>query len=249
MFKKINNKVKYDLIFSIGEFCSCSELIRTMNYQNYSYPFDWIAGCTFLERAKILSNDFKDFINKEDLEFLLSDPNTNNDVYKNKYNNLIFKHDFIKGVDFDDIYSQIKAKYDRRIKRLLENINNSQNILIIYLEAPIKNHIYIEDKDIIDGFNIIKKRYPNKNINLLYFTNTEEKRIVDLNENIRRFYLDYKKNKDFEDNIPRLKVLQKILKEYKFEITLLKKIQIFLLYFIPFKPLRKKYKKRFHVKC
>ena len=102
---------------------------------------------------------------------------------------------------------------------------------------------------IIDGFNIIKKRYPNKNINLLYFTNTEEKRIVDLNENIRRFYLDYKKNKDFENNIPRLKVLQKILKEYKFEITLLKKIQIFLLYFIPFKLLRKKYKKRFHVKC
>lgn len=152
-------------------------------------------------------------------------------------------------MDFDDIYSQIKAKYDRRINRLLENINNSQNILIVYLEMPIKNHIYINDQEIIDGFNIIKKRYPNKNINLLYFTNTEEKRIVDLNENIRRFYLDYKKNKDFEDNIPRLKVLQKILKEYKFEITLLKKIQIFLLYFIPFKPLRKKYKKRFHVKC
>lgn len=40
MFKKINNKIKYDLIFSMGEACSCSDLIRSINYQNYSYPFD-----------------------------------------------------------------------------------------------------------------------------------------------------------------------------------------------------------------
>lgn len=249
MFKKINNKVKYDLIFSMGEACSCSDLIRSINYQNYSYPFDWIAGCTFLERSKILSNDFKDFINKEDLEFLLSDPNTNNDVYKNKYNNLIFKHDFIKGMEFDHIYSRIKAKYDRRINRLLENINNSQNILIVYLEMPIKNHIYINDQEIIDGFNIIKEKYSNKHIDLLYFTNAEEEKVVNLTESIKRVYLYYKKNKNSKDNVPKLKKLQKTLKKYKFKITLLKRIQTFLLYFIPFKPLRKKYKKKFHVKC
>ena len=239
--------MKYDLIFSMGEACSCSELIRSLNYQNYSYPFDWIAGCTFLERSKILINEFKDFINKEDLEFLQFASITNNDVYKNKSNNLVFNHDFTSGVDFNEMYIKVKEKYNRRINRLLENIKNSQNILILYLETPIKNHPYINDNEIIEGFNLIKQKYPNKNIDLLYFTNLKDKKIVNLNNNIKRIYLYYKKDNAIEDYAPSFKYLQKILRKYKFKMMLKRKIQIFISKIIPFKPLRKKYRKKYHI--
>ena len=46
--------MKYDLIFSMGEACSCSEAIRRLNYQDFSYPFDWVANLTFLERNIML---------------------------------------------------------------------------------------------------------------------------------------------------------------------------------------------------
>ena len=57
---------KYDLIFSIGEACSCTEMLRKCRLQFYSYPFDWLFGSTFLNRIKMLCDDMKTFINKEE---------------------------------------------------------------------------------------------------------------------------------------------------------------------------------------
>ena len=239
--------MKYDLIFSIGEACSCSSLIRSLNYQNYSYPFDWIAGCSFKERCKILANDFKDFINKEDLEYLQQVSITNNDVYKDKYNNIVFNHDFTTGIPFDEMYVKVKEKYDRRINRLLKNIEYAKNILLVYLETPTKNHGFIEDKELIDGMNILKEKYPNKNINLLYFTNSKDKKNIDITKDIKRVYLYYKDEKAKENYIPKYKYLQKILKKYKFKMSLKRKLQILLINSIPFRGVRKHYRKKYHI--
>jgi hypothetical protein len=35
---------KYDLIFSIGAACLASSSIRRNKLQDFSYPFDWLAG-------------------------------------------------------------------------------------------------------------------------------------------------------------------------------------------------------------
>lgn len=42
-----NYEKKYDLIFSIGEACSCAEVLRESRLRFYSYPFDWLYGSTF----------------------------------------------------------------------------------------------------------------------------------------------------------------------------------------------------------
>jgi len=39
----------YDLIFSIGEACFCTQILRFNNLQEFSYPFDWMYGSTFSE--------------------------------------------------------------------------------------------------------------------------------------------------------------------------------------------------------
>lgn len=240
--------MKYDLIFSMGEACSCSELIRLNNYQDFSYPFDWVAGLTFLERAKILADDFKNFINKEDLIKLDEKNNFNNCfIYKNKVNNIFFNHDFYVDIPFDEMYITVKEKYKRRIKRLLEKIEKSKNILMVYIETPLKVHEKIENKDILEGFSIIKSKYPDKNINLLYCTNSKEEKTEYINDNVKRVYCFYKDLKAIEDHIPDFKILKKILKKYKFKMSFKKKIKIFLINLIPFSEIRKYLKKKYHI--
>ena len=51
---------KYDFVFSIGEACSCTQVLRQQGLQNASYPFDWLFGSTLVKRCEILANEFKD---------------------------------------------------------------------------------------------------------------------------------------------------------------------------------------------
>ena len=53
---------KYDLIFGIGEACSCTQILRKSLLQNCSYPLDWLYGLDFSKRVDILVSEFSDFI-------------------------------------------------------------------------------------------------------------------------------------------------------------------------------------------
>ena len=57
-------KKKYDLIFSMGAACSCSSALRSAELQVASYPFDWLFGSDFCNRANIVVNDFERFLDK-----------------------------------------------------------------------------------------------------------------------------------------------------------------------------------------
>ena len=148
---------KYDLIFSIGEACFCSSTLRSLNLQDASYPFDWIGGCSFAERCNLIVNKFNNrFFEKDDLEYLDTAPQENNYVYINKYNNLSFNHDFPVNVPFDEAYKLSKAKYDRRLKRMYENIDKASSVLLVYMELPSDNHIEYADELLINAFNSLK---------------------------------------------------------------------------------------------
>lgn len=132
-------KKKYDLVFGIGAACSCSQMLRKTGLQFSSYPFDWLYGTDFSGRVDILTNDFKDFVNKEDLTFINAtngDKDNPCDVYNNVKNGITFNHDFPQGVPLEQSYPAVKAKYDRRIDRLLKRIERSENTLIVYVEIP-----------------------------------------------------------------------------------------------------------------
>jgi len=63
-------KEKYDFIVSIGSDCTCSGILRARKLQDFSFPFDWLAGGRLNDRISLVVNDFKDFLNKEDLKLI-----------------------------------------------------------------------------------------------------------------------------------------------------------------------------------
>lgn len=161
---------KYDFIFSIGEACSCTSILRINDLQFQSYPLDWLYGGNIKTRTDCICNDFKDFINVEDLVKIGERENPCPcDIYLNAKNQIVFNHDFELHKNLADIYPAVKEKYDRRIKRLYNNIQDANSILIVYVDVPSRTIKTFKTIPLIKQcFNDIKNKIPNKNIKLLY---------------------------------------------------------------------------------
>ncbi|MCQ2743326.1 MAG: papain-like cysteine peptidase [bacterium] len=215
---KITDK-KYDLIFSIGQACSCSMLLRKLGLQFSSYPFDWVYGSTLIGRCEIINDDFKNYINKEDL----INTGKNNGVlkhpcqiYENSKNKIGFNHDFEVNVPFDIEYEKVKAKYERRSTRLLSRINESENVLVVYLQVPNCTDI-ISDEDLITAQEILANKFSATNIDLLYVNACKKYglRKENVNNNIIKVSFDYdayNKEVPYAVNVKELKKQLKSLK-------------------------------------
>jgi hypothetical protein len=214
-------KKKYDFVFSIGEACSCTQALRDAKLQDFSYPFDWLYGADFSKRIDIIVSEFRDFVNQEDLEAV---GQTNQDIhnlcdlYYNKRNGITFNHDFLAGKPLFETYENVRAKYDRRVKRLLNNIKAAKKILVVCIETPITNHAYISNQDIETVFKKLADKFPNQKIDLLYLQNSS---VLNNKENFIggiRVVTNYKsKNKNDPDYAPNMKILANIVKKYAFE--------------------------------
>ncbi len=167
----LNNE--YDFIFGIGEACSCSETLRKCGLQFQSYPLDWLYGGDIKTRVNLLVNNFEDFINIDDLQKQGERENPLPcDIYANLKNKIVFNHDFPLRKNLDETYPLVFEKYNRRIKRLYENIENSNKILIVYIQNPAsKTKIIRIIRKIKFVIQLISKKFPNKEINLLYIAN------------------------------------------------------------------------------
>jgi len=253
------SKKSYDCIFSIGEACSCAQALKYADLRCASYPFDWLAGTDFLGRVKILVSDFYRFIEKEDLvDCHCCNGDTKNpcDVYKNEYTNLVLNHDFPSGVALDDAFVMVAEKYKRRIGRLLANISNADKVLVVYIETPICEK-HASNDDILLGWQQICDKYPNKKIDLLYFSFDANlapkcKQVENLGANVIKITANYKSQ--LPDAVPCAvdkHVLHQVLKRYKLKMPLvysLKRLgQSFLIKLIPIKSVRKKLKRQLHL--
>ena len=250
------NKKKYDLIFGIGEACSCTQSLRKYNLQIRSFPFDWLYGSDFLRRCQIIAQRFDRFIDINDLKDtgkVNNDKNNPCKVYNNIHNDITFNHDFFITEDFNTIYPIVKEKYNRRIKRLLKNFETSKNILIVYMEPPTSDHPKIENNTIIEGYNLIQKTFLNADIDLIYIqnSNSPQKQEI-LSNHIFKFILPYKNTQnDSVDHAVDLTKLEHIFTKYELNIPyifyLIRKIQKCLINLIPLKFVRIKLKKKYHI--
>lgn len=252
----MSGKKKYDLIFGIGEACSCTQSLRKYNLQIQSFPFDWLYGSNFLGRCKILAQQFSCFFEKKDLKDtnrVNNDKNNPCEVYYNCYNDIFFNHDFLVTEKFNDIYPLIKEKYDRRINRLLKKIEKSRRVLVVYLETPISNHPKIENQEILDGYDIVKKAFPYAKMDLIYISNSKKQiKQEALNEHIYKFILPYKSlQKDAVDYAVDFEKLECILTKYELNLPytfyLIKKIRKILINLIPLKEKRLLLKRKYHI--
>lgn len=168
-------KEKYDFIVSIGEACICSESLRKSLMQIKSYPFDWLLSHDIFTNLDVVLNDFQDFLNKDYLiKTIENKPNDDNKknwsyVYKNTKYQLDFIHDFKYGVDFEENYKNVLNKYQRRINRFYKSIEDAKSVLFVYIERP-KTDVQIQELDLlVDYQHKLEEKFPDKNIDILYF--------------------------------------------------------------------------------
>lgn len=166
-------KNKYDCIFSLGSACFSAELLTKAKLRIFSSPFDWLSNGTFVERGELLCNNFKDFLNIEDLVKIGErDFPENCDIYSNNVNGIVFHHDFPKREELSNNYQKVKDKYDNRINRLNEKLCNSQNSLIFYME--IYEAYMSKEEEIISLIEKINKKFDKTNIDILYIKHNPE---------------------------------------------------------------------------
>ena len=243
---------KYDFIFSIGEACPCTQTLRQLGLQDASYPFDWLFGSTFVGRCKILADEFKDFIKKEDLQFSHEVKSLRCNAYYNKTTDITFMHDFLKSLDFEEAYPLVKEKYDRRIRRLLEKIKNANSVLVVYLENPTSNHIEISNQEILQGYSILREKFGDK-INLLYIKNSKcETKVEELESGkVIKVIGDYKKyDSNLDYKVKKSKIISIFYKigfnrwfyvcKNEFLCFVIKKL-------VPFETLKEKWLKSLHL--
>ena len=190
---------KFDLYVSLGAFCSCTQTLRKSGLQFFSYPFDWMAGGTFSTRVNILVNDFENWFNKEDLEYYGKRQNPEpRDIFINRKTGIIYNHDFSFNTSIDAEYNMVNEKFNRRIKRLISQIENADRVLLVYIENPNAEN-KIPNEEIIKNYELLKNRFKTTDINILYLSQANDidyknRKETLVNENIKRIEFDYSRH-------------------------------------------------------
>ena len=134
--------MKYDYIVSLGRDCGCAMFMQRHKLRQASFPFDWLTAAELAPRLDLLLNEFEDFLNLEDLRYMdkpegmVSDPHC--DYYQNVRNGFFYYHDFLAGSELVQAYPIVKAKYNRRIERLLSLLKSNKTILFVwYAHEPL----------------------------------------------------------------------------------------------------------------
>jgi len=165
----------YDAIFSLGETCTTSIVLRELDLQKVSYPLDWsgawnneIAGsCGFLGKIAIINNYFNDCFNFQDLfETFRWGTDERHRMVRNSRTGLQYSHEFPWEKTVEEHYPEFKAKYERRVKRFYETIEKNSRILFVFIArwgGELSPH------ELIEGYNLLCKTFPGKMIDLLIF--------------------------------------------------------------------------------
>ncbi len=166
---KVKNN-KYQCIFSVGSACFIATALENAGLRNFSGPFDWMYGSTLSQRFEIFIKKFAHFFDKQDLKYI--GPDIKGDAYKNNRTGLTFNHDFAIGSDFNTTYPSVKAKYDRRIKRVVDLISGGAKTLIVYAESVGEKSI--SNAKLSEMLKSANNSYKTKNINFLYIKNNKK---------------------------------------------------------------------------
>lgn len=108
----------FEHIISLGGNCYVAEDLIKLGLRSASYPFDWCLSCDSQGIIDSIENSFEDFLNYD----LLAQHKENGSRYYNEKYQLSFFHDFDKFLPLKKQLSNVEKKYERRIKRFLDDI-------------------------------------------------------------------------------------------------------------------------------
>ena len=136
-----SRKRSYDIIYSLGCNCSTAGFLNKHYLRNTSGPFDWWAVTPFPEefdwRIRLICTHFEGFMQKENMEREpLPEGAPEDTLFQNYLDHFgpgfHFPHDFPAGVPFEQAYPKVKAKYERRIARFYQKIQESERVLLVW---------------------------------------------------------------------------------------------------------------------
>lgn len=248
---------KYDFIFSLGAACSCTQMLRKAQLQFASFPLDWLFGSDFENRVDIVISRFDRFLEEKDLSYVFSERSISCDAYRNAFNGLTFNHDFETGKELKDTFPAVKEKYDRRIKRLLDRIDQAKSVLGVFIETPDSGISKYSRQDLENIHAKLQKAFPDKRFDLLYISPDTTMKHGELNispslsdDGLMWYVSEYGYNQpDVPAYSPDSHVLLKILKRYKLNLPLsfrMKRLlQRLYIRLIPLKSVRKKLRHKY----
>ena len=189
----------YDLALGLGNACSCTQTLREADLQFLSFPFDWVilSGTDDLRRrVETIANGFAGWFEKDDLERIGVYEPGNKDIYRNNATGTIFNHEFRRNEDLDRAYPAVRAKYDRRIRRFLELLSSSREILVLRVDRPDQVPPTSEE-ECREALRRLRELYPSARFEMLHLAmkdgvSVEGRQVEDLGEGLVRVGFDYR---------------------------------------------------------
>lgn len=158
---------RYDFAFSLGAACLCTETLRSAGLQFASFPLDWTRGGGGIrERADLLVGGFKGWFEEKDFEPIENPDAFGHDPYRNVATGMIFPHEFDKGVPLAESFPAVRAKNDRRVRRLNERISSARNVLAVWITDPQSSDRPLREEDIRYALARLSERYPSARFEL-----------------------------------------------------------------------------------
>ena len=124
----------YDAVVSIGQWCATAICMKKLGLRSASGPFDWLFGGG--ERVKsyvdLMLSGFSGFFLRDNLRKVREDPAEGTEVYVDVVQGWEFRHDFSVGVPFEENYAKSRARFDRRIARLLGTLRSKGRVMLVH---------------------------------------------------------------------------------------------------------------------
>lgn len=127
---------RFDLVLGLGSACSCTQALRAAGLQLASFPLDWVSGGDLKTRTDLVTGGFAGWMS-EDAWTRIDNPGAfGHDTYLNRRTGLVHPHDFDQGQPLSVSYPAVKAKYDRRVARLLGLLASAKRVQLVWIGDP-----------------------------------------------------------------------------------------------------------------
>ncbi len=180
---------EYDFIFAIGATCHISWFLDAFGLRQFSSPLEWTGGkepsnwyidpsversSRFREKIDAICNGFSDFLSPENYK-QVSDWNLHKEHHNvvNVKNNIRFWHAFPIGQSLESYMPDFMRKINRRADKMQKMLQSSNKILICWAhrtwdQKDVMDAI-ISDIDIKYAIKKLKRKYPNKIFDFVFF--------------------------------------------------------------------------------
>lgn len=155
----------YDQVVSLGFGCQVAFQLEHNGYRSLAYPFDWF-NTPFESLIAFISNEGKNFLDADKISVVGPYPGDtlHLEVMDSLYG-IVSYHDFLSWPYLGN-YHEIKAKYDRRVKRFFDLLNSNNRVLFVRQGLSKAQVEYLD--------YLLHSSYPNLSYTLIAINNTEE---------------------------------------------------------------------------